>query len=75
MLNDSRCIDADAEIRAYLPARFKYSYEFSILNISDIGKAPENLPSGKTVYAETLFIAGNNSQYEPKVLKLYYWDR
>ncbi|MBW2995046.1 hypothetical protein KY312_01735 [Candidatus Woesearchaeota archaeon] len=74
MLNNSRCIDADAEIRKHLPARFKYSYEFNILDISDIDKVPD-LPPDKTVYVETLLVAGNNSQYEPKVLKLYYWDR
>jgi len=74
MLNKS-CIDADAEIRKYLPARFKYSYEFSILNISELNKVPEDLPEDRRIYVESVFVAGNNSEYDPKVLKLYYWSR
>jgi len=75
MLNENRCIDADAEIRKYLPARFKYSYEFNILDVSELDKIPEDLPKDRRIYVDSMFISGNNSEYNPKVLKLYYWDR
>jgi len=75
LLNKSRCIDADAEIRKFLPARFKYSYEFNMLDISELNKIPQDLPKDKRIYVDTFFIAGNNSEYKPMVLKLYYWNR
>jgi hypothetical protein len=75
MLNTTRCIDADIEIQNYLPAKFKYSYQLDIVSSSELNMTPEDLPKDKQVYVDSLFIAGNNSQYNPKVLKLYYWSR
>jgi hypothetical protein len=75
VLLNNTCIDADAEIRKYLPQRFKYSYEFGIFNVSDAHKLPEDLPADKTVYAESIFISGNDSEYYPKIAKLFYWSR
>jgi hypothetical protein len=75
LLNKSLCIDCDAAVRKYLPDRFKYSYQFDMLDISELGKMPDDLPGNKRVYVESLFIAGNSTEYSPRVIKLYYWSR
>jgi hypothetical protein len=75
MLNTTECFDSDVIVSKYMPARFKYSYEFNIVNVSELGKIPEDLPADKQVNVESIFISGSNSEYKPMVVKLYYWDR
>ncbi|MBW3011565.1 hypothetical protein KY311_00095 [Candidatus Woesearchaeota archaeon] len=74
IFNQSNCIDAELLARSFLPARFKYSYAFSAVALDNINDIPESLPTDKRVYADTLFLAGNSSEYKPVVVKLFYWN-
>lgn len=73
LFNQSECIDAEIHARGFLPARFKYSYAFSPVSVQDYDKIPANLPKDRRVYADSIFIAGNSSEYKPVIVKLFYW--
>ncbi|MBU0980454.1 MAG: hypothetical protein KJ709_06605 [Nanoarchaeota archaeon] len=46
-----------------------------IINItSDASQAPAGLPD-KRVDVETLYISGNGTSYDPKIVRLYSWVR
>ena len=49
-----------------------YSYTVNISKTPN-GRA-NNLPA-RQVFSESLLIAGNSTLYDPKVIRIYYWDK
>mgnify|MGYP005857283881 CR=1 FL=1 len=48
-----------------------HSYKFNIT--TDPEDAPPSLPE-EDIFAESIFIAGNNTYLHPRIVRLYYWD-
>ncbi|MBI3034399.1 hypothetical protein HYY72_04515 [Candidatus Woesearchaeota archaeon] len=49
-----------------------YDYAFNISKSPD--ERSTNLPQ-KRIFSESAFISGNNSAYEPRIMRIYYWGR
>ena len=49
----------------------KYNY---IINISsDVNTVVSGLPAAKKIFSDSVFIAGNSTSYDPRIIRLYYW--
>ena len=73
LFNQTNCIDAELLTAKFLPVKFKYSYAFSPCTLDNYAKIPENLPKDRRVYVDSIFIAGNTTEYKPVIVKLFYW--
>ncbi|MBI3051651.1 hypothetical protein HYY74_04280 [Candidatus Woesearchaeota archaeon] len=63
---NSTCVNDT--LRPYMQ---QYSYTF---NVSRTGNAQPRLPE-KQVISESAYIAGNDSLYSPRIIRIYYWPR
>jgi hypothetical protein len=73
LFSQTECVDAELLMLKFLPAKFKYSYAFSPVELADYAKVPSNLPKDRRVYADSIFLAGNTTKYKPVIVKLFYW--
>ncbi len=62
------CINAT--IRANLENRFDFTF-----NISSDPDTKISLPARQIVFAEGIMVAGNSTDYNPRILRVYYWIR
>ncbi len=62
------CVESN--VAALLPAKFGFNVSIS----SDPDHVLEGLPK-KQIYVDSVYIAGNNTQYRPQIVKLYYWTK
>ena len=54
------------------PSLSEYHYEINIsTNVND---KPASLPA-KKIFSESIMVAGNSTLYNPRILRIYYWDR
>ncbi|OIO65101.1 hypothetical protein COY28_04695 [Candidatus Woesearchaeota archaeon CG_4_10_14_0_2_um_filter_57_5] len=61
---------ADAIVREYV----QQNYDFLLVSSRTAeGTAPQ-LPA-KNVWVESTFVAGNETVYRPRIVRLYYWKR
>lgn len=65
---DRACVNS--KINDTIPMRYDYNFDVS----EDPGVGRYDLPE-KHIYVETTYIAGNETTYTPKTVKLYYWIR
>lgn len=68
--NNISCVNSS--VYALLPSLYKES--FVVYLVKDAGFVPDDLPSDRRVFAESSFIAGNISYYNPVIVRLYYWS-
>ena len=73
LFNQTECIDSELLMVKFLPAKFKYSYAFSPCTLADYAKVPANLPKDRRVYVDSVFLAGNTTEYKTVIVKLFYW--
>lgn len=66
MANDVGCVEKT--VRAYLPAR----YDFAI----QLGSTQQrtDLPT-KDINTDVVYVAGNTTTYDPKIVVVYYWNK
>ena len=67
ILENSTCVNST--LSAEMPA--EYSYVFNISKDPDTMTA---LPV-KKIFADSAMIAGNTTDYEPRIIRLYYWTK
>jgi len=73
LFNQTNCVDAELLTQKFLPVKFKYSYAFSPCTLENYADIPANLPKDRRVYVDSVFIAGNTTEYKPVIVKLFYW--
>ena len=72
MQSNISCLNSTIQLH-YPDFAGAYGYEFNITK--DPRAAPPDLLPDRNIHAETLFIAGNNTLFYPRVVRLYYWDK
>jgi len=66
---NTTCINATIE--AILPGSYSY-----ILNISENPNAEATgLPADKRIYADSVYLVGNETDLHPRTIRLYYWGK
>lgn len=68
--NNLSCVNSS--VYEFLPTLYKDSYSLHLSNNASF--IPNNLPEDRRVYANSLFIAGNLTDINPVIVKLYYWS-
>ncbi len=63
----------DSAVSSFDPV-FVKRYDYIINISSDPNAIVSGLPR-KDIYIDSVYIAGNISNYDPKIIKLYYWER
>ncbi len=72
MSSNISCLNST--IKLYYPDFTRnYGYRFNITK--DPRSAPPELLPNRDIHAETLLIAGNNTLFYPRVVRLYYWEK
>lgn len=66
--DDADCLES--KIEEVIP--LLYGYKVSVSN--DVNYEETDLPS-KDIYIESIFIGSNVTQFNPKIVKLYYWRK
>jgi len=64
-------VEMDILINKHLPIGYDYTCEICEESLSCLGGDAEDIPSGKSVYTSTTFLAGNGDN--EKVIRLYFW--
>jgi len=70
LANTFSCVNSS--VYFFMPNLYKNSYVVYLVNDSNF--VPQNLPNDRRVYADSLFIAGNLTSYNPVIVRLYYWS-
>lgn len=58
-------------VESILPGNYNY-----LINISENPNTEvTGLPADKRVYADSVYLVGNETEYKPRTIKLYYWGK
>lgn len=51
------------------------NYEFLIVSSASSDATSPSLPARKNVISESAFFSGNQTKYNPRIVRIYYWKK
>ncbi len=69
--NNVSCVESSI---ANFDPDFVKKYDYIINISSDPNVIVEGLPK-KNIYTDSVYIVGNITNYEPRIIRIYYWER
>jgi len=69
--NNESCVES---IIINFDPDFARRYDYKINISSDLNAIVTGLPR-KNIYTDSVYISGNITNYEPKIIRLYYWEK